>query len=163
MDKISTNKKSFRLTTVARKSFSLFLNNFQFATTLIFKIKNKIGLTFVVSSIGKLFTTVNMKKIKFNFVTKLTGKISSTINLKTIKILVALKQLLKIVVNFNIPVTLTFVSKAVQKTLSVIHAGKTRISCVGTFAQFFTLGYHDPFSLGALDATTLAEMDYTSI
>jgi len=68
------NKKSFSIISVSSKTFSLILDTFDYAVTLLFNIKQKIQISFVSSAISKAISSFTIKKIKITFITSLIGK-----------------------------------------------------------------------------------------
>lgn len=155
------NKKSFSLITVSSKTFRMILNNFDFAVTFLFRINNKIKITFISSLINKFVQTVNLKKIKILISqVKLITRIAQNLNLKRIRISINPKLIGKIISLINIRMPIAFISKARQKITSSIIMKKVNFSFSAILATFFTLGYYDPSDLATMDIKTLSELDY---
>jgi len=155
------NKKSFNLTSVSSKTFSLILSSFDYAVTFLFRINNKIKITFVASLINKFTQTINLKKIKILISqVKLIVKPTQTVNLKKIKLLALSKLIGKIVSVININNVIIFISSARQKIISSIILKKIKFTFTAILATFFTLAYHDPSTLATMDIQTLADLDY---
>ena len=88
--------------------------------------------------------------------------ITQTINARRVRIIYVAKERMKAVVTILLKNRITFISKAIQKLVSTIVIKKIQIIATPILAQFFTLGYFDPQTLGTLDVLTLGEMDYTT-
>ena len=155
------NKKSFNLTSVSSKTFNLILSSFDYAVTFLFRINNKIKITFVANLINKFTQTINLKKIKILISqVKLIVKPTKTVNLKTIKLVAISKLIGKIVSVIKIKNVITFISTARQKIVSSIILKKIKFTFTAILATFFTLAYHDPSTLAVMDIQTLADLDY---
>lgn len=155
------NKKSFNLTSVSSNTFKLILTSFDYAITFLFRIRNKIQITFIASIINKMTQTINLKKIRIIISqVKLIVSPTQIFNLKKIKILAVSKLIGKLVSTIRIKNTIVFVSKATQKTISSIILKKVKFGFTAILATFFTLAYHDPSTLATMDVQTLAELDY---
>lgn len=155
------NKKSFNIVSVSSKAFGLILDSFDYAATLIFRINNKIRITFNSSVISKLTQTVNLKKIRILISqVKLIVKPTQTINLKKITLSAIAKLRGKLVSTINIRSIINFTSKAIQKTVSNIILKKIKFSFTAILATFFTLGDYDPDTLLIMDSETLGDLDY---
>ncbi len=155
------NKKSFNLTSVSSKTFNLILSSFDYAVTFLFRINNKIKITFVASLINKFTQTINLKKIRILISqVKLIVKPTQTVNLKTIRLVAISKLIGKIVSVIRIKNVITFISTARQKIVSSIILKKIKFTFTAILATFFTLAYHDPSALSAMDIQTLADLDY---
>lgn len=155
------NKKSFNLTSVSSKTFNLILSSFDYAVTFLFRIRNKIQITFIASLINKVTQTINLKKIKILISqVKLIVKPTQTINLKKIKFTAISKLIGKVVSVIKIKNVITFISTARQKIISSIILKKIKFTFTAILATFFTLAYHDPSTLAAMDVQTLADLDY---
>ena len=155
------NKKSFNLTSVSSKTFSLILSSFDYAVTFLFRIRNKIQITFIASLINKLTQTINLKKIRIIISqVKLIVKPIQIFNLKKIKLVAVSKLIGKIISTINIKNTIVFISKAGQKIISLIILKKIKFTFTAILATFFTLAYHDPSTLATMDVQTLADLDY---
>jgi len=155
------NKKSFNLTSVSSKTFNLILSSFDYAVTFLFRINNKIKITFVASLINKFTQTINLKKIRILISqVKLIVKPTQTVNLKTIRLVAISKLIGKIVSVIRIKNVITFVSTAKQKIVSSIILKKIKFTFTAILATFFTLAYHDPSTLATMDVQTLADLDY---
>ena len=155
------NKKSFNLTSVSSKTYNLILSSFDYAVTFLFRINNKIKITFVANLINKFTQTINLKKIKILISqVKLIVKPTQTVNLKTIKLVAISKLIGKIVSVIKIKNVITFISTARQKIVSSIILKKIKFTFTAILATFFTLAYHDPSTLAVMDIQTLADLDY---
>jgi len=155
------NKKSFNLTSVSSKTFNLILSSFDYAVTFLFRIRNKIQITFIASLINKVTQTINLKKIKILISqVKLIVKPTQTINLKKIKFTAISKLIGKIISIIRIKNVITFISTARQRIVSSIILKKIKIGFTAILATFFTLAYHDPSTLATMDIQTLADLDY---
>lgn len=155
------NKKSFNLTSVSSKTFNLILSSFDYAVTFLFRIRNKIQITFISSLINKVTQTINLKKIKILISqVKLIVKPTQTINLKKIKFTAISKLIGKIISIIRIKNVITFISAARQKIISYIILKKIKFTFTAILATFFTLAYHDPSTLATMDVQTLADLDY---
>lgn len=155
------NKKSFNLISVSSKTFGLILSSFDYAVTFLFRINNKIKITFVSSLINKITQTVNLKKIRILISqVKLIVKPTQNINLKKIKFTALSKLIGKIISIIEIKNVITFISSARQRIISSIILKKIKFTFTAILATFFTLAYHDPSTLAAMDIQTLGDLDY---
>lgn len=155
------NNKSFNLITRTRKTFSLILSSFDYAVTFFFRINGKIKLTFVSTAIMQFVSTINLKRIRMTISQmKLITKITQTINLKRIRLVIVIRERLNAVAVFNQKTRLSFISKAIQKVVSIIILKKIKLTFVPTLATFFSLGYYDPQTLLTMDTQTLGSLDY---
>jgi len=155
------NKKSFNLTAVSSKTFNLIISSFDYAVTFLFRINNKIGISFLGSAIVKFTQTVNLKKIRILISqVKLIVKPTQLFNLKKISIVTVSRLIGKIASTIKIKNLITFVSLARQKIVSTIIFKKIKFTFVAILATFFTLGDFDPDTLLIMDAQTLGELDY---
>ena len=155
------NKKSFSITSVSSKTFSLILSSFDYAVTFLFRINNKIKITFVASLINKITQTINLKKIRILISqVKLIVKPTQVVNLKKIRLSIILRLVGKIISTIRIKNVITFISSARQKVISSIVLKKIKFTFTAILATFFTLAYHDPSTLAAMDIQTLADLDY---
>jgi hypothetical protein len=160
---MNINKKSFTLINRIRKTFPIIIANFEFATTLLFRIIQQIDISFVATFAAKVFTTINVKRIRATYIMKLLANISQVINSRYVKITYSMKQIMKFVVPIDVEMQLGFVSKAIQKLITVMNAGKIHFTATAIYAVFSILGTFDPQTLGTLDADTLGTMDYTLV
>lgn len=157
------NQKTFNLVNRVSKSFDLLINNFAYAATLLFRVAFKIGIVLSPTFALKFITTINLRRIKIIVSqTKLITSITQTINARRIKFVFTMKERLKAISTISLRLRMTPVSKAIQKVISTITIKKITINAIPVLAQFFTLGYYDPQTLGDLDTLTLGEMDYTT-
>lgn len=155
------NKKSFNIVSVSSKTFSFILDSFDYAVTFLFRINNKIRITFNSSVIVKFTQTINLKKIRILISqVKLIVKPTQTINLKKISISAIGKLIGQIVSTINIKLPILFVSKAIQKVISIITLKKIKFTFTAILATFFTLADYDPDALSTMDVQTLADLDY---
>lgn len=154
------NKKSFDLRVVYSKTFPLILSTFDYAVTFLFRIRNKISITFVSQLINKFVQTINLKRIRIIASGKLIGKQTQTINLKRIKMIISTKLIGRIVSIIRLKKIITFVSTARQKIVSSIIIKKIKFGFTAILATFFTLANHDPSALSVMDVQTLADLDY---
>lgn len=155
------NKKSFNLTSVSSKTFALILSSFDYTITFLFRINNKIKITFVASLINKITQTINLKKIRILISqVKLIVKPTQTVNLKKIKFTALSKLIGKVVSVIRIKNVITFISTARQKIISSIILKKIKFTFTAILGKFFTLAYHGPSTLAAMDIQTLADLDY---
>jgi len=161
---INSNKKSFSLLTKVTKTFSIYISNFQTATTLIFRIIQQISISFVMSSIQKLVSVLSVKKIRITIsIVKLIANITQTINSKYIRITYVIREIMKFVTIIGVEVPIEFISKARQKIITILYQGILSISATAVYAILFLLSQFDPQTLGTLDAETLGDMDYSLV
>ncbi len=157
------NKKTFSLTVIQSKTFSVFINGFQYATSMFFRIFFKIPITFVGSALAKISPTINVKRVRLVISQmKLITKITQTISAKRVRVTVFYRERGKIATTIYGRLRITPVLKAIQKSVSNINLRKVILTISPTLAQFFTLGVYDPTTLGTQDTKTLGQMDYTT-
>jgi len=163
MSSIITNEKTFTLINRVSKTFSLGIKNFAYAATLLFRIRDRIRLTFSpVFAVG-LFSTISLRRVRLLFSQmKLITKITQTISLRRIRITYIFRQKMASFVTIFSRIRMTIISSARQKLVSSIIIKKITLAITPTLAQFFTLGDYDPDTLGTLDTLTLGDMDYTT-
>lgn len=153
------NRTQFRLVKNLSTSFSLIAYQLSIAATLLFRIRDKVVITFVPSFIEKIATTLRVKRPRLTFLMKLSQNFPVTINSKKVRITYTMKQRIKLatIITFHSP--MTFVSKLLQKSSTTINNGKVAITYTPTLAKFYTLSVFDPETLATLDTNTLADMD----
>lgn len=160
---MNKNTKSYSVSLRNSKAFSFIIAGFQFATSLFFRIRFKIPITFVVKTIGKMVTVINLKRVRLVISQmRLITKITQTINLRRVSITYNLRQIMKFVTTVFIRQPILFISSARQKLITVLKTGILRVIADPTIAVFFTLGNLDPDTLLILDPQTLGDLDYTS-
>ena len=158
---MDTNKKTFSLFKRTSSSFSSVVTGFSVVTTLLFRIRDKIKLTFVMSLISKMTTTVNLRKVRLNFGTvKLITAPLITINAKRIKITYNLKERLKFNISILLKNRITWGMSMRQKMISTIGVKKVKITFNPSIFEFLKLLTLDPQTLATLDVKALGEMDY---
>ena len=162
MTNLPINKKTFNLTNKISETFSMAVSQFAFATTLLFRIRDRLRLIILPSFSIKMVSLINLRKIRLIIGTaKLITSITQTINAKRVSLVFSIKERLSSVVSIYGRIPITISSKAVQKAVSTILLKKVTLTIDPVIATFFTLGYFDPKILGDLDTLTLGEMDYT--
>lgn len=159
------NKKSFNITSVSLKAFSIILDNFDAAVTFFFRIKEKIHITIVSSALSKTTSNILIKRIKTIVSSvKIIGRQVQSIAIKPVKISTIIKEIGKVSLTTNLKkVGFVIVSRARGKILSNITIKKIKFNFIGLYGTFYTLGLYDPQTLGTLDSKTLGEMDFTVI
>ena len=157
------NQKSFTLINRVSKTFPIIIANFAYAATLLFRIRDKIRLTFSPIFYINFIYTLTLKRIRLIISqVKLITKPTQTINLRRVRLIVVARERLKAVTTIYGRIRLTILSSARQKLVSSIVIKKIVLTISPTLAQFFTLGDFDPETLGTLDVQTLGEMDYAT-
>jgi hypothetical protein len=157
------NQKTFNLVNRISKSFDLIIDNFAYAATLLFRIAFKITLTFSPKFLIGFVSIINLRRIKLIISQmKLRVSITQTINARRVRILYIMKERASLSLINYIRLRITATTKAIQKAITNIIIKKVTITAVPILAQFFTLGYYDPQTLGTLDVLTLGQMDYTT-
>lgn len=161
---MDVNKRSFKLVNRISKTFQFAIANFEFATTLIFRIIQQIDTDFTMSLISKISTTISQRRIRIIISTvKLITNLTQILNSKYIKITYSMKQIMKFITVIDIEIPIAFVSKARQKLVTVMGQGKIHITATAVYAIFNLLGTFDPDTLGTLDTEILGDMDYTLV
>ena len=157
------NQKSFTLINRVSKTFPIIIANFAYAATLLFRIRDRIRLTFSPIFYINFIYTLTLKRIRLIiFQVKLITKPTQTINLRRVRLIATAREKLKAVTTIYGRIRLTILSSARQKLVSSIVIKKIVLTISPTLAQFFTLGDFDPETLGTLDVQTLGEMDYAT-
>jgi len=158
------NRKSFSLIIKERKSFNVILSYFDFAITFLFSIKQKISLSYVMSTLSKISQSFYIKKIRISILSfKLFIRIFQLINIKRIKLSIVLRQIMRFVIVPKLQIDLSAYSILRQKILSSIILKRIKLNLTAVLATFYPLSTYDPQSLLTLDSKTLGEMDYTAI
>ena len=159
------NKKSFITKLVSSKSFTFILDSFDYAVTFLFRITQRIPITFV--SHAKIGSVINMALKKVKMVvsnSRLIGKIVSNITLKKVKLTMTIREIGKMLFPIAlVKIKIGFISKGIQKLVSSFTIKKVKISFIGLYGTFYTLGLYDPQTLGTLDTQTLSQLDFTII
>lgn len=156
------NTKTFSLINKISETFSLRISNFAFATTLLFRIRDKINLVILPSFKISPLMVFNLRRIRLiTGVVKLIANITQTINVKKVRLVLSIREILSNTITIYGKVPLSIVSKAIQKATSTILIKKITLTIDPVIATFFILGDFDPEILGDLDPLTLGEMDYT--
>jgi len=157
------NQKTFNLTNRISKSFDMVIDNFAYVATLLMNILFKLRIVFSPTFAIAFLTNINIRKVKLIISqVKLRVSITQTINARRVRIIYVARERIKAVVTILLRNRITFISKAIQKLVSTIVIKKIQIIATPILAQFFTLGYFDPQTLGTLDVLTLGQMDYTT-
>lgn len=157
------NKSTFNIVKRAKTTFTVAVDGFRSATTLIFRIRDRIRIAFVATLASQLYATILIKKVRLVISqAKLRVSITQTINLKRVSISYVFKQQMKFVSTIYGRLPIVAISKARQKIVSTIKNGILSVVAEPTLATFFNLGTYDPQTLGTLDVKTLGEMDYVS-
>lgn len=158
---MDTNKKTFKLLKRVSASFSAVVTGFSVVTTLLFRIRDRIEFTFIMSLISKLTTTVNLKRVRLNFGTvKLITAPLITINTKRVKLTYNLKERLKFTLTVLLKNRITWGMSMRQKLISTIGVKKVKITFNPSIFEFLKLLTFDPQTLATLDTEALGEMDY---
>ncbi len=156
------NEKTFDLTNKVSETFSMIISHFAFATTLLFRIRDRLRLIILPSFSMKMVSLINLRKIRLTIgSTKLITSIMQTINAKRVSFIFSIKERLSSIISIYGRIPITISSKAIQKAISTILLKKITLTINPVIATFFTLGYFDPKILGDLDTLTLGKMDYT--
>ena len=133
---------------------------FSVVTTLLFRIRDRIEFTFFMELTQKIFTTINVKKIKLNFgIMKLLTKPTITFNLKRVKITYAIKERLKFTLSILLKHRITWGMSLRQKLITALGIKKIKITFTPSIFEFIKLSTLDPQTLLVLDAKYLGEVD----
>lgn len=162
MSRINVNKKSFNIVVKATKSFIIYINDFAFAVTFLFRIKNSIRLTYIPKFITKFTQVINSRRIIISYIMKQRLSIIQTINSKRISSTYIIKEILKFTTTIRQSTPIIFVSKGIQKLVTIINQGHLTISYSPTLGQFVLLGTLDPQTLGTLDVQILEDLDFVT-
>ena len=157
---MDTNKKSFDLIVRTKETFNLYLYNFQMAVTFFFRIRDKIRITFVSKLSTKMFSTINVKRIKLIPIAKLKESLSLIINSKKISIAYLVKERLKAVTVIASGVAINYTMRMRQKLVTTLSQGILTISTSPVLAKFYLLSDFDLDTLADVDVLTLGNMDY---
>src|SRR5688572_19113610 len=136
MPRINVNKKSFDLVVRATKSFSIYINEFAFAVTFLFRIRNSIRLTYIPKFTMKFIQVVNSRRIRITYIMKQIMGFVQTINSRKISIFYSIKETLKSVTVITQSSPILFISKAIQKLLTTMKTGRLTITYSPTLGQF---------------------------
>lgn len=156
------NKKTYSLIIRAKKSFSVFISNFPFSETLLFRVRDKIRLVITSQVYTGLFSMVNARKIRIIFSQmKLISNLLITINAKKVRLSIIMRQIGKIVSPIYIRVEQVFNISSRQKAITLID-NIFSISTDPILASFFILSTYDGESLSTMDSETLSDLDYST-
>lgn len=156
------NQKTFNVINKISSTFDLFIANFAYATTLLFRIRFKIKLIPISSAKIKFTLPLVIKKIKLTTITSLISSLVQTIKTGILRFTYTLSAVISFTLIVTNKLSITAYLKGIQKVVTGIIIKKIQIITDPIIATFFTLGYFDPEILGDLDALTLGEMDYTT-
>lgn len=157
------NQKTFSLVNKISKTFPIIIANFAYAATLLFRIRDRLRLSFSPSFYMNFIYTLAIRRIRLVVSqVKLTVKITQTINARRIRLVTVMKERQKAVTTIYGRIRVNLISSARQRLISSIIIKKITLAISPILAQFYTLGYFDPQTLGTLDLLTLGEMDYTT-
>ena len=154
------NRKSFRTKIRATKSFRMYIQDFAFAVTFLFRMREKIRLTFIPSFMVKPSLTINSRRIRLLLSSRLITRMTQTISSRRIRLNFSMKEIQKAATTISAKHPMVFFIRSRQRIMTTINNGKLRVLVSPTIAQFFNLGTYDPQTLGTLDTKTLAQMDY---
>lgn len=157
------NRISFRSSVINKKRFSTILSSFAFAATLIFRIRDRVRINFLVSLLVGLLTTIRTGRTKILSISRLIGNIFSTIRTGTTKILSNTKMIGRIISTVSLKAKIIPLLREIQRTMTTIKTGRLKINTSVIVATFFTLGVHDPIILETHDEKTLGDMDYVVV
>lgn len=155
------NSKSFNLTVIARKSFDLIIDNFDFAFTLLFRLREHIRVEFLSTAIANATQSLRVKRVKIVSLMKMIFKNYPVITVKKIKMVLNMRLAILFDMLLNEHISLSMISTIGQRLVLPLSIKKVRISADPTLAEFYTLGQYDPDTLGTMDLLTLGELDYT--
>lgn len=154
------NKKYFRMKIQATKTFRMYIQDFAFAVTFLFRMREKIRLTFSPSFRVKPALTINSRRIRLILSSRLITRMTQTISSRRIRLNFSMKEIQKAVTTVSMNHPMTFFMRSRQRIMTTINNGRLRVLISPTIAQFFNLGTYDPQTLGTLDTKTLGQMDY---
>lgn len=157
----NVNKKSFVLIKRVSKSFKLLIDNFQIATTLLFRIIMRMPITFIISVGTRIISTISLKINLVFSELKLIANIVQTIDDRNIGFIVSISQRLRSIVTIVQHHPILFPLKALLRMITIISEGFSHIGFTIILANFYNLAFFDPNDLGTLDSQTLGQMDYT--
>ena len=157
---MDTNKKSFDLIVRTKETFNLYLYNFQMAVTFFFRIRDKIRITFVSKLSTKMFSVINIKRIKLIPIAKLRESVFLTINSKRVSISYIVRERLKAVTTILSSVTINYVMRLRQRLVTTLYQGILTITFDPILAKFYLLSDFDLDTLADVDVLTLGDMDY---
>ena len=157
---MDTNKKSFDLIVRTKETFNLYLYNFRMAVTFFFRIRDKIRITFVSKLSTKMFSTINVKRIKLIPIAKLKESLSLIINSKKISVAYLVKERLQAVTTIVSGVAINYTMRMRQKLVTTLSQGILTISTSPVLAKFYLLSDFDLDTLADVDVLTLGDMDY---
>jgi hypothetical protein len=158
---MNKQSKSYKVTLKTAKAYSIILSGFQFATSLFFRIRDRMNITYIPKFRMKANVTLSEGKLSLLVSrTSLIANMIQTISGKTINSNYIFTQRMKAVTTIVFHHPFMFIGKAIQKLLVHLTTGKMKLIAVATVATFFNLGYYDPSTLLPLDSMTLGAMDY---
>lgn len=157
---MDTNKRIFKLIKQVSSSFYLTATGFSVVTTLLFRIRDKIKLTFIMSLITKFTQQIRIKRVKLSFIIKLIEKPSILIRTK-IRLVSIMKEILKFTIPIFIRARVVWNMRLIQKfPPATISLKKIKITFTPQIFEFLKLSTFDPQTLATLDTKALGEMDY---
>jgi hypothetical protein len=159
---IAKISQSFSLVKISQKSFAFTLDFFDFITTSVFRIKQKINFLVNSSARIKHTTSIFIKKIKTTVLPQYFQRHVQTIGIKPIGITISFRGDILIssqLMNMH-KLILGFVSKVLGKVTADVRL-KMSVDIVPQLGTINILGTFDPETLATLDTKTLGEMDFT--
>lgn len=156
------NKKTFSLVNRISNSFDIIIDNFSYAATLLANFRSRIIFIILPAFVLRISYIISLKRIRLLISQiKLIVNPSQTISLRRIKITYFARERLSNFLTIFARLRMNPNYSARQKLATNIIIKKIILNIDPTLAEFFTLGYFDPSTLGTLDSLTLGDMDYT--
>lgn len=157
---MDSNKKTFDLILKTREVFNLYVYNFQMALTFLFRIRQKLPITFISSLRTRAYALFVIKKVRFSFVPKFTETLLLTMRARKVRFAYKVSEFLQLFTTINSGLSILLTIRERQKLVTTIYQGVLSLGLDPILAKFFLLLDYDLDILGDLDANTLGDMDY---
>jgi hypothetical protein len=158
------NQKNFSIINRISKSLSLYITDFPYVITLLFRISDRMVLTFTPIVAMIFSSTIIIKRVRLTISSvKFTEKPVATIKGGIVRLAYTIKESLKITYALEIlGQIIDFGMSLIQKANTTI-VQQMPLSATMLLASFNTLGMFEVIDLGTLDSETLGDMDYTVV
>lgn len=152
--------KSFSLTVIANKTFSLIVDGISEIFTFLFSSNETIKITSFLSAIERFQIEIDAGNINISSVVRLVTDLSQSINFSPINSIYEISERIKAIVPINLTTILLTTIRDISRTTVPLFLGSNVIASTLTLGQFFVLDDFDPDTLSSLDTGTLADMDF---
>lgn len=160
MPSLPVNKKDFSLINRISKSFSILIDDFKFAATLLFNVRFNIRQIYTPSFKINFSQIFNLRKVKITISPfALIANITQIINVSRVRLVLAYQEIDDFVITMSQKTPITFATQLIQQLVTIVTIKKIQFIFTATIAHFFSLGDFDPDTLLVMDSQTLGQLD----